>query len=155
MRYVYWYIVVEISQYSSFGGMFLGFRSIFAYFGVSKMKGLPTLSSTLWTLEITNLGSVPTSISIVEVAEAEWMVLFLVLAADSNSACVGTRRRYLATLWLWNGDRTRLELREDAVALIFGVRVTTGMLGADGTGYLKDEGNEKGGGIRFAGKTDG
>jgi hypothetical protein len=106
--------------------MVLGFRSTVTYFGVSKMKGLPTLSATLSTLEITNLGSVPTSISTVEVDEAEKMVPFLALAASSNSACVGTRRRYPATLWLWYGDRTRLGRIEDAVALIFGVRVTTG-----------------------------
>ena len=69
-------------------------------FGVSKMNGLSTLSSTLRMFEMTNPGPVSTSRSPVEVAETEETVLFLALEADSNSACVGTWRRYLSTLWL-------------------------------------------------------
>ena len=69
-------------------------------FGVSKMNGLPTLSSTLRTFEMMNPGTVSTSRFPVEVAETEETVLFLALEADSNSASVGTWRRYLSTLWL-------------------------------------------------------
>ena len=106
--------------------MVLDFRSTGTYLGVLKRKGLPTLPAMLSTLEIASLGSVPTLISSVAVGEAGGMVAFLAWAASSISACVGTRRRYAITLWLWYGDRALLGRIEEAVALILGLIVTTG-----------------------------
>ena len=91
---------MEISQYSSFGGMFQVSDQFLLIFGVSKMNGLFTLSSILRTFEKMNPGPVPKSRSPVEVAEMEEMVLSLVLEAEANSDSVGTLWRYISTLLL-------------------------------------------------------
>ena len=59
------------------------------HFGVLKTKGLPALPTRLTTLEMTRLGSVPTSISSVELGEAGGMVAFLIWVASFISASVG------------------------------------------------------------------
>ena len=131
--------------------MVLDFRPTGTYLGVLKAKGLPALPARLTTLEMARFGSVPTSM----VGEAGGMVAFLIWVASSISASVGTWRRYAITLWLWYGDRVLLGRIEEAVTLILGVIVTTGVLGADGTKYREEKWNEKGGGGRFTGNTDG
>ena len=106
-------------------------------------------------MEINSLGAVPTSVTIAKVVKVEGMAPLLKLAADSNFICGDIRRRRSAVLWLMSGDKNHGGCREDVVAPVVGLGVTTGRLDAGGIGYLKKEGKEKGGGKRFSEETDG